>query len=124
MPIKAKRTGHASSTSFKKGQRANPLGRPLNELSFSLNLKRKLASEYTSEEYEEAVAYVDAITDQVMRIASDPTTEPALKLAYIKEIADRTEGRPTQRQELTGAGGKDLNVVTFTLDTTNQETKE
>lgn len=103
---KAKTGGKVKRTSFKPGVSGNPKGRPVAELTFGHVLRTKLVSEYTSEEYAEAVAYIDAITDHMAKIASDKSTDPQVRLAYIKEIADRTEGKARQAVDVTSGGDK------------------
>lgn len=116
MPTKLVKTvkPRGKGVPFKPGQSGNPKGRPVAELTFGHVLRTKLISEYTSEEYEQAVAYIDAITDHMAKIASDKSTDPQVRLAYIKEIADRTEGKPKQQTELTGKDGGPIEVSNLT----------
>jgi len=59
------------------------------------------------EEYNEIRTYRQQLAEKLVdtAITSD---EPGMALAYIKEIADRTEGKPKQSTELTG----EIKVIT------------
>jgi hypothetical protein len=39
-------------------------------------------------------------------------------IAYLKEVADRTEGKAVQKTEITGEGGKDLTPPTIVIYST------
>ncbi len=110
MPTKAKRTGHATRTSFKKGDRANPLGRPVTELSFTAQFKRKLAEQYTGEEYTEAVSNIEAMTDDFMKQYWLAKTVQD-KAVVLDRFADRTEGKPQQKVDHTTKGDKIIPIL-------------
>ena len=62
-------------------------------------------------EYEEVRSRRSILAEKMVDTAIT-TKDPLTRLAYYKEISDRTEGKPTQKNELTGADGE---ALTFTF---------
>lgn len=98
-----KRIGHKTKTSFKPGNNANPFGRPVAELTLSSIIRRKLADQYTSEEYLEAVSKVEHIANKILDTIMT-TKDPRVLKEYSEFIADRTEGRPQNKVDVTSNG--------------------
>jgi hypothetical protein len=83
-------TGNKNGKKFPKGVSGNPNGRPrLTRLTESL---RRLIAETNPHAHEETIAETIAQTLVTMALAGD--------IAAIKEIADRTEGKPKQSLDL------------------------
>lgn len=100
-------------TSFKKGNKAHEGYDKTLSLSNWLDreLKRELED---SDDYGERMTVAKQIARDV--ISTLRTTENAdTKLAYFKEIADRTEGKSKQSTEITGGDGGPLKfeIVTY-----------
>jgi hypothetical protein len=82
--------GNKNGNQFPKGVSGNPNGRPrLTKLTESL---RRLIAETNPHAHEETIAETIAQTLVTMALAGD--------IAAIKEVADRTEGKPKQAIDL------------------------
>ena len=84
---------------FKPGESGNPGGRPRKRPITEI-YERMLADGHTQKEIEDA-----------MRRALKSRGRGNQAVAALKEIADRVEGRPTERVEHTGADGEPLALV-------------
>lgn len=78
---------------FKPGQSGNPGGRP-KEKRLTEALRRKLA-----EPTADGRLYAEALAECLISLALDGD------ISAIREIADRTDGKPTQAMELSGPDG-------------------
>lgn len=110
MATKSKRTGHASSTSFKPGTRANPNGRPPTEVSVVGQLKIQLKQavregELDPEDYEQKLDFLTAYTKKLLKTAAK-TTDPTQVLSYWKEFRNTVDGMPTAHVDHTTLGEK------------------
>jgi hypothetical protein len=102
----------ATSTSFKKGNTA-ALGND-KTLRLSTWIEKALDKPVPStlKGYEEGMTYREYLANEILNgavVAPDPKT----KLDYLKEIMDRTEGKPSQNinQDITSGGEK----ISFSL---------
>jgi len=105
-----------SSTSFEEGNPGGP-GAPIKEHRLSYHLAKKLAEIRKSGDYETTTARVENLAELLLSTA-ETTEDESLRLAYIKEIRDTTEGKPLQKSEVTGKDGVPLIAgrVVFNLD--------
>ena len=88
-------------TQFKPGQSGNPGGRPKKDWTWS-GLLEQIANEVepkSGKPFKELVSrrlWVDAVNGN---------------LAAVKEILNRMEGLPMQKQEISGTDGRDIKIV-------------
>jgi Family of unknown function (DUF5681) len=82
---------------FKPGQSGNPLGRP----------KKTPLTDIYNELLEEGVTKND-IKKTLRAIVKQRSN---VTVQALKEMADRVEGKPTERMELTGADGEPLQLT-------------
>ena len=68
-------------------------------------LERKLADEMTMDEYEREVRRVDRLAERLLKIAESSDNEETV-IRAIREIVDRTEGKPKQSTDITSKGEK------------------
>jgi hypothetical protein len=109
----------ATSTSYKKGVSGNPKGAPAKELRLSHVIEKKMREIRNYEGYDEAVERVNFLAEKMITIAEN-TNDPAVLLSYIKEIADRTEGKPKQTSDVTSNGESITGIaVTFMGESDN-----
>lgn len=123
MPTKVVKTAKPRGRAFEKGNRANPNGRPVAELTLSSVIKRKLVDQYTGEEYQEAVANVEHIAHKIINTALT-TKDPQVLKQFAEFIADRTEGKAVQKTELTGEDGGPLRVDLVSYSDLSTDTGE
>jgi hypothetical protein len=102
---------------FKKGQSGNPNGRPLGQRNYAtiyrealIQLAKKKGT--TPEGLENLILQVGI----AKAIGGD--------YRFYQDLMDRTNGKPIQRNELTGADGKDLIPDTNSLKTADQAIDE
>jgi hypothetical protein len=87
------------ATRFQPGVVSNPRGRPKKGL-ITRELERLLESEPL-----EGRTWAEGIATILLSIANDKKASPQARIAAIKEIADRVEGRPMQPIRLPGMEG-------------------
>jgi hypothetical protein len=104
---------------FEKGHNKSKGGLP-KELTFVNVLARKAAETKDYNEYEKGVARIEKIAERVM-VLGETTDDGRLLLSTFETLRDTLEGKPTQRQEITGANGEDIKVITFSINQPNQE---
>jgi hypothetical protein len=75
----------------------------MKEQTIKGQLKIALNKLRTIDGYEEKVEAVAALAEQMLEVALT-TKDERVKLDYIKEIADRTEGKPQQHTDITSKG--------------------
>lgn len=97
---------------FKKGDHANPHGRPPTELTLKFQIQRKLKELRDHAGYQEQVETVVAIADDIVETYFT-TTDAKDKKAVLEFIADRTEGKPHQTTDIT-TDGESLNMSHLT----------
>lgn len=111
--------GHPpEGTPWKPGQSGNPNGRPVNENSITYWLKQELARANGG-------GRTNAQNIAKKMIVKAKSGE----LDAMKEIADRTEGKPKQRTEVTGENGGPVNQhfdisISFGGDDDNAESED
>lgn len=96
----------AVSTSIKKGQKLALGNDKTQRLSTWIDreLSRSMpAPDDTVQSYEDIVSKRQALAEKLVDTALK-TRDDSIRLAYIKEIADRTEGRPQQSVDVTSLG--------------------
>lgn len=96
---------------FKKGQSGNPNGAPVKEMRISTWLEKELGEivpeTLSLEAYEAEVSIRQHLAKLMVLRAISPGDKA---LEYIREILDRTEGKSTQKAEVTGDGGGALTI--------------
>jgi hypothetical protein len=108
VPVLRKRTGFRGppearvATQFRKGQSGNPGGRPR---KLSTLLSDAIRAELGEIDPQTKMTYAAVIGSGLVKTVSKRVKEGLLTkeiMAFLKEAADRTEGRPAQRIELGG----------------------
>lgn len=111
------------SAKWKKGQSGNPNGRPKGSRSFSTLLREFMEKPIPNDQeavirlkqmfphYFNGNEKTDAYTITVLRLISGVLSRDGNEaLKYIKEIADRTEGRSVQKIQHQGDSEKPLEI--------------
>lgn len=98
---------HANSHSFKPGNKAALGNDKTTRLSTLLDLELDKPMPKTVAEYDEIRSKRQAMAQELVD-AYFTAKEPLVKKQIFDSIADRTEGKPKQATELTGANGSDL----------------
>lgn len=114
--------GNLAPYFFKPGQSGNPKGRGHTPDGFTAHLHRLLRKGYEPTEARRLAAEKSGI--DLDRIESGATNAGAIAhvtldlalrgdMAAIKEIADRTEGKPAQSVALTGGDGGPIGILSY-----------
>ena len=109
---------------FVKGQSGNPAGKPKGAKSFTSKVKEALIKIAEGKDY----SYEEALVKSILKKAIIDGDSASQKLIW-----NYLDGMPTQRQEITGADGKEFGVILLpekkineinenSLDTDNQTT--
>lgn len=109
------------ATQFKKGQSGNPAGQPPKQLTLILKeLKSKGYEEVKPVNVKEAYQLLLGLPmSEIIDIASDESKPIILQIVareligknanfMLSEMLDRSQGKSTQKQEITGKDGADL----------------
>lgn len=114
-----------NATSFQPGQSGNPNGQPLRELSFKGALKKALEQKRnvtTTEGYQAEVERLQEVAENLIEVATQKVTAFTGRdiVSAAKEIADRVDGKVTQKI----AGDEDESPVTIVIKKYNDAKPE
>lgn len=104
---------HATPASFQPGNKAALGNDKTQRLSTWIDKQLDKPAPTDLKGYEEGMTLRQLLAAQVVDTAVT-TKDPNMKLAYVKEIADRTEGKPVQALEHSGADGGPIEVTSLT----------
>ena len=96
-----------SGTTFQPGQSGNPGGRPKRDVSLSGILKRYLRVK------EEDGRPRNVVLAERLWELTEAAIEPDTRLAAIKYIYDRADGKPVESQQVSGPGGAPIGLQVF-----------
>ncbi len=112
---------------FKKGQSGNPNGRPKGAKGFAAMLKKVLETEVIIKDEETGEDVVTTNGEIMVMNLFKTAITPHKKNKDLKAteiIMDRVEGKPIQKQEITGADGDALLVEEITKNMTPKQAAE
>lgn len=115
---------HGKKSRYKKGETGNPKGRPVKLFSeISKDWQRRGIERATPERVIEVFEYLLALPDVELREMKAGENYPSLvqmaademtgkrKREILNDLLDRAHGKSKQRQEITGADGKDFGLL-------------
>lgn len=124
MPFKKGETPEGAIP-FEKGESGNPAGRPVGSMSFKAIAEKLLDGLITIEQAGEK-RKISRKEKAILNIINDAINDedPSVRLRALSFLMDRTEGKVTDKTEITGKDGKELPAAIITVRIPSEPPKE
>jgi len=99
----------ASASGWKKGQSGNPKGRPKKGQTMTDLLETELSKKGLGGNT--SFTARQAVVQKLLRLATDEAVEASTRLAAIKYIFDRLDGRPEVTQKITADDAPQVVII-------------